>query len=253
MAKRSKNMIEEYNPQEPVRLNKFLSDAGMCSRREADRLIEAGKVLVDGVVAVMGQKVTPNQNIVCDGKMASREKEFVLIAVNKPVGIECTSDRKNPDNIIDFIHYPKRIYTIGRLDKNSEGLILMTNDGSIVNKISKSVNHHEKEYFVKVNKKIDEAFVEKMSSGVNILDTVTRECEVEAVGPDVFRIVLTQGLNRQIRRMCEACGYRVLRLRRVRIMNINLGKLKVGTYRNVTDRELDKLLAALNETEQGEI
>ena len=245
MAKRNKNIIEEFNPNEPIRLNKFLSDAGICSRREADRLIEAGKVTVDGKVAVMGQKVLPTQKIVCNGKSASRENELILIALNKPVGIECTSDRKNPDNIIDFLNYPKRVYTIGRLDKNSEGLILLTNDGSIVNKISKSVNYHEKEYIVSVNKKINDDFIEKMSSGVAILDTVTRPCEVERIDDKTFRIILTQGLNRQIRRMCETLGYKVMTLKRIRIMNINLGKLKLGTYRNVTDKELDELLKLL--------
>lgn len=245
MAKRNKNIVEEFNQNEPIRLNKFLSDAGMCSRREADRLIEAGKVMVDGKVAVMGQKVLPTQKIVCNGKSASRENELVLIALNKPVGIECTSDRKNPDNIIDFVNYPKRVYTIGRLDKNSEGLILLTNDGSIVNKISKSVNYHEKEYIVSVNKKINNDFIEKMSEGVPILDTVTRPCTVEKIDDKTFRIILTQGLNRQIRRMCETLGYKVLTLKRIRIMNINLGKLKMGTYRNVTDRELEELLRLL--------
>lgn len=240
--KRNKNIIEEHNPNEQIRLNKFLSDAGMCSRREADRLIESGKVTVDGKVAVMGQKVLPTQKIVCKGKNVSREEEFILIAFHKPVGIECTSDKTNPDNIIDFINYPKRIYTIGRLDKNSEGLILLTNDGSIVNKISKSVNFHEKEYIVSVNKKINSDFIEKMSAGVPILDTVTRPCTVERIDDKTFRIILTQGLNRQIRRMCETLGYKVITLKRIRIMNINLGKLKMGTYRNVTDRELEELL-----------
>lgn len=248
MSKRSKNIIEEYNQNEEVRLNKFLSDSGVCSRREADRLIEAGKVMVDGKVAVMGQKVLPTQNIICNGRSAKRENELVLIALNKPVGIECTSDRKNPDNIIDFINYPKRIYNIGRLDKDSEGLILMTNDGGIVNKISRSANYHEKEYIVRVNKKITPDFITKMSSGVEILDTVTRPCKVEAVNDNTFRIILTQGLNRQIRRMSEALGYRVISLKRIRIMNINLGKLKVGTYRNVTDKELKELLNLIRES-----
>lgn len=240
--KRSKDIIKEHNPNEPVRLNKFLSDSGVCSRREADRLIEAGRVTVDGSVAVMGQKILPTQKIVCNGKSVSREEELILIAFNKPVGIECTSDKSNPDNIIDFINYKKRIYTIGRLDKNSEGLILLTNDGSIVNKISKSVNYHEKEYIVSVNKKINDDFINKMSSGVAILDTVTRPCKVEQIDDKTFRIILTQGLNRQIRRMCETLGYRVITLKRIRIMNINLNKLKIGTYRNVTDIELDELL-----------
>lgn len=250
MAKRNKNMVGEYSDKEPVRLNKFLSDAGMCSRRQADRLIEEGKVLVDGKVAVMGQKVLPTQEIICDGRKACRDDELVLIAVNKPEGIECTSDRSNPDNIVDFINYRKRIYTIGRLDKNSHGLILMTNDGSIVNKISRSVNCHEKEYIVKVNKKIDDSFIDNMSRGVRILDTVTRECDVVKLSDDTFKIILTQGLNRQIRRMCEALGYKVTDLQRIRIMNIKLGKLKLGTYRNVTDRELDELLRLMKDSRQ---
>jgi len=240
----SEKKLEKVN-NDGVRLNKYLSDGGYCSRREADRLIEAGKVYIDGRVAVMGQKVLPTQKIICNGKSASRENELILIALNKPVGIECTCDRKNPDNIIDFLNYPKRVYTIGRLDKNSEGLILLTNDGSIVNKISKSVNYHEKEYIVSVNKKINADFIEKMSSGVPILDTVTRPCTVEKIDDKTFKIILTQGLNRQIRRMCETLGYKVMTLKRIRIMNINLGKLKLGTYRNVTDSELDTLLKKL--------
>lgn len=243
-----KSMITEYDKNVPVRLNKFLSDAGICSRREADRLIEAGKVMVDGKKAVMGMKVTANQSIVCNGKKAVREDRLVLIAVNKPVGIECTSDRSNPDNIIDFIKHPMRIYTIGRLDKNSEGLILLTNDGSIVNKISKSVNSHEKEYIVKVNKPVTEDFLEKMAGGVKILDRKTKPCEVVQTDKDEFRIILTQGLNRQIRRMCEALDYRVLELKRVRIMNIRLGRLKTGTYRNVTNEELQELLGLIQES-----
>ncbi len=249
MAKRSKNQINEFNVNDEVRLNKFLSDAGVCSRREADRLIDAGRVTVDGNKAVMGMKVLPTMDIVCNGKKVSRENELVLIAFNKPVGVECTADKDNPDNIIDYIGYPKRIYPIGRLDKNSEGLILLTNDGSIVNKISKASQFHEKEYFVMVNKKIDDTFIEKMASGVRLkeLNITTRPCEVEWIEERVFRIVLTQGLNKQIRRMCEEFGYRVTNLRRVRIMNIKLGKLKLGDYRNVRSEELETLLEQLNE------
>ncbi len=238
----TKNNIKNIDTNEPVRINKYLSDAGVCSRREADRLIEAGKITVDGKKVVAGMKVTPDMRIVCNGKPVKREKEFILIALNKPVGIECTSDRNNPDNIIDFVNYPKRIYTIGRLDKNSEGLILMTNDGDIVNKISKSSNVHEKEYVVRVNKPITGEFVKNMQDGVKILDRVTRPCKVYQENKDTFRIILTQGLNRQIRRMCEALGYRVLELKRIRIMNIRLGRLKTGTYRNVTKKEREELL-----------
>lgn len=245
MAQKSKNMVTEYQPDMPVRLNKFLSDGGVCSRREADRLIQEGKVSVDGKTAVMGQKVTARQTVLCNGKPVKREDELILLAVNKPIGIECTADKTNPDNLIDFVHYPKRIYYIGRLDKNSEGLILMTNDGEIVNKIARASNYHEKEYQVLVDKPITDTFLEKMGSGVAILDTVTRPCKVEREGEKAFRIVLTQGLNRQIRRMCEALGYRVRKLKRVRIMNIRLGKLKTGTYRNVTKQELAELLEML--------
>lgn len=237
-----KSVIQEYDAKSPVRLNKFLSDSGVCSRREADRLIEAGKVMVDGGKAHTGMKVNPGQVVMCNGLRVKREEELILIALNKPVGIECTSDRTNPDNIIDFVHYPKRIYTIGRLDKNSQGLILMTNDGNIVNKISKSVNGHEKEYVVRVNKPITKEFINKMQSGVKILGRYTYPCKVKQEKKDVFRIVLTQGINRQIRRMCEELGYRVLELKRVRIMNITLGNLKTGTYRNVTKEELNGLL-----------
>ncbi len=244
----TKNNIKNFDTNETVRINKYLSDAGVCSRREADRLIEAGKITVDGKKVVAGMKVTPDMRIVCNGKPVKREKEFILIALNKPVGIECTSDRNNPDNIIDFVNYPKRIYTIGRLDKNSEGLILMTNDGDIVNKISKSSNVHEKEYVVRVNKPITGEFVKNMQDGVKILDRVTRPCKVYQENKDTFRIILTQGLNRQIRRMCEALGYRVLELKRIRVMNIRLGRLKTGTYRNVTKKEREELLDMIKDS-----
>ncbi len=240
-----KSVIHEYNVHEKIRINKYLSDAGICSRREADRLIEAGKVTVDGKKAEMGMKVYPDQNVCVNGKRAEYEDELVLIAVNKPVGIECTSDKDNPDNIVDFVNYPTRIYTIGRLDKNSNGLILMTNDGNIVNKISKSVNAHEKEYIVKVNQKITDDFIKNMSQGVEVLGRMTKPCTVFRESSDTFRIILTQGMNRQIRRMCEALGYKVLSLTRVRIMNIRLGKLKSGTYRKITQEELNELLRQL--------
>ena len=223
------------------KLNKFLSDAGVCSRREGDRLIEAGKVVVNGKVALMGQKVTINDDIVVNGQRVSREDERILIALNKPVGIECTTDLNNKDNIVDFVNYPKRIYPVGRLDKNSQGLILMTNDGSLVNSILKASNGHEKEYHVWTDKQITDEFVEKMSSGVEILDTVTRPCKVVRLKKNMFSIVLTQGLNRQIRRMCEALGYRVVKLKRIRIMNIQLGNLPIGSYRDVTKEEFETM------------
>ncbi|MBE5940690.1 MAG: pseudouridine synthase [Lachnospiraceae bacterium] len=242
---RSKDIIEKKDNNEPIRLNKFLSDAGVCSRREADRLIEEGKVLVDGKKASMGMKIMPGQKVVYKGKEVTRQEKLVLIALNKPEGIECTTDLTNPDNVVDFVGYSERIYPIGRLDKNSKGLLLMTNSGAIVNKIMKAANYHEKEYVVSVNKPIDDEFIKKMSAGVPILDTVTRPCKVTQTGKNTFNIILTQGLNRQIRRMCEYCGYKVISLKRIRIMNIKLGKLKEGTYRNVTDEELNELLHRL--------
>lgn len=231
-----------------IRLNKYLSDAGVCSRREADRLIESGKVTVDGKRAEMGMKVTENQ-IVCVGKKQVKPKdEMVLIAVNKPVGIVCTEEKREKNNIIDFLKYPTRITYIGRLDKDSEGLILMTNNGDIINKMMRAGNEHEKEYIVTVNKPITDEFLEKMANGVPILDTVTRKCKIEKVGKFKFRIILTQGLNRQIRRMCEYCGFKVTRLVRVRVMNIKLGDLKVGQYRNVTEKEIAELYELIKDS-----
>ena len=229
-----------------IRINKYLSEAGICSRREADRLVEQGVVKVNGKTAVMGQKVTINDSIMVKGKNISREEEQILIALNKPVGIECTTDLNNPDNIVDFINFDKRIYPIGRLDKNSQGLILLTNDGSIVNNILKGSNYHEKEYVVTVDKPVTDDFIKKMSTGVRILDQVTRPCKVAKVKKHVFNIVLTQGLNRQIRRMCGELGYNVQKLKRIRIMNIELGNLPVGQYRKVTDSELKELMRNFN-------
>ncbi|MBU9726088.1 pseudouridine synthase [Diplocloster modestus] len=222
---------------EEVRLNKYLSEAGVCSRREADRLIEAGKVTVDGVPAVTGMKVREDQRILVNGRPACKEEEMILLVVNKPRGIVCTAEKREKNNIIEFLHYPKRIYPVGRLDKDSEGLLLMTNNGEIVNKIMRSGNRHEKEYVVTVNREVTEEFVRAMAGGIPILDTVTRKCEVQKLDKYRFRIVLTQGLNRQIRRMCEYLGYRVAALTRVRIMNIRLGNLKPGAYRKVTPQE----------------
>lgn len=227
---------------EKIRLNKFLSDSGVCSRREADRLIADGQVRVNGSVAQLGMRVSREDEITCDGRQVIFEEELVLLAFNKPEGIECTADRKNKDNIIDYLNYPKKVTYVGRLDKNSCGLILMTNDGDLGNRISKSVNHHEKEYIVKVNKKITNDFIEKMSNGVKILDTITRKCVVKRIDDYTFDIILTQGLNRQIRRMCEALSYKVVYLERIRVMNILLGNLKRGSYREVTTEEIEELL-----------
>lgn len=241
MAKRTKRLTAQGEDKVEIRINKFLSEAGICSRREADRYIEEGKVKIDGVIAQMGSKVSKNSQVTFCGKPVKKEEKLALIAFNKPVGIVCTTDKREPDNIIDYIQYGMRIYPIGRLDKDSEGLILLTNDGNIVNKILRAENNHEKEYIVKVNKVITSDFIKSMSSGVPILDTVTKPCIVNQMDKNTFRIILTQGLNRQIRRMCEHFDYKVVELKRVRIMNIQLGRLKVGSYRNVTDKEIEEL------------
>lgn len=224
-----------------IRLNKFLSEAGVCSRREADKLIESGKVTIDGKTAEMGAKVQSGQKVCLNGKELRKEEEAVILAVYKPKGIVCTAEKKEKNNIIDFLKYPKRIYYIGRLDKDSEGLILMTNQGELVNKMMRSGNCHEKEYIVQVNKPINAGFLKGMANGVPILDTVTRKCFVEAIGKKQFRIILTQGLNRQIRRMCEYFDYEVTELKRVRVMNIKLGDLRPGEYRSLTNKEVKEL------------
>lgn len=242
MAKRTKRITSPQTEQDEIRINKFLSDAGICSRREADRYIQEGKVEIDGVVAGIGSKVKKGSVVTFCGKPVKREEKLVLIAFNKPVGIVCTTDPREPDNIIDYIGYGMRIYPIGRLDKDSEGLILLTNDGNIVNKILRAENRHEKEYIVTVNKEINSDFIRAMSSGVPILGTVTNPCKVKQIDKYTFNIILTQGLNRQIRRMCEYLGYRVVSLKRIRIMNIHLGRLKTGAWRNVSDKELEELV-----------
>ncbi|MBT8303112.1 MAG: 23S rRNA pseudouridine(2604) synthase RluF [Bacteroidia bacterium] len=232
-----------------TRLNKYLSEAGYCSRREADRLIDAGRVTINGKVPEMGTKVAPGEIVAVDGQVIKNtEKDNVYLAFNKPVGIVCTTDtRVEKDNIIDFINYPTRIFPIGRLDKPSEGLILLTDDGDIVNKILRASNNHEKEYIVKVNKPISQTFIERMSNGVPILDTVTKKCKVERINKFEFRIILTQGLNRQIRRMCEYLDYEVETLKRVKIMNITLDT-PVGEYRELTSKEKKELDALLEDS-----
>ncbi|MGQ1787381.1 MULTISPECIES: 23S rRNA pseudouridine(2604) synthase RluF [unclassified Saccharicrinis] len=234
---------------EPTRINKYLSEVGYCSRREADKLIEARKVTINGKVPEMGTKVCDGDEVRVKGKLISEPKDkFVYIAFNKPVGIVCTTDtRVEKNNIIDYIHYPKRIFPIGRLDKPSEGLIFLTNDGDIVNKILRARNNHEKEYIVKVDKPVTDDFVRKMSSGVPILDTVTRSCVVERTGKFEFRIVLTQGLNRQIRRMSEYLGYEVKKLKRVRIMNVKLDT-PVGKWRYLSKKELNEINRLVSES-----
>ena len=229
-----------------TRINKYLSEIGYCSRREADKLIEAGRVLVNGKKAEMGVKISPQDKVTVNGEMLNRPKnKKVYLAFNKPKGIVCTTDTQvEKDNIIDFINYPRRIFPIGRLDKPSEGLIFLTNDGDIVNKILRAQNNHEKEYIVTVNKPITLAFLHKMSNGVPILDTVTKKCFVKQTHKNQFRIILTQGLNRQIRRMCEYFDYRVTALKRVRIMNVKLDT-KVGKWRYLKPEEMEKLTQML--------
>jgi len=235
--------------QEEVRINKFLSEAGICSRRGADRLLEEGRVSIDGKTAEIGERVQIGQRVCVDGKSVSRQDEKVLLAFHKPKGIVCTAEKKEKNNIIDYLNYPKRIYSIGRLDKDSEGLILLTNDGELVNKIMRARNYHEKEYEVTVNKTITDNFLQGMAGGVPILDTMTRKCKVTKTGKKSFTIVLTQGLNRQIRRMCEYFNYRVVKLVRVRIMNICLEDLPVGSYRELTQDEWSQLSKALRDSD----
>ena len=238
-------MQEYQKTKEEVRLNKYLSEAGVCSRREADRLIESGRVSVDGKRAQTGMKIVPGQVVKVGKKVVSKQDEMVVLAVNKPAGIVCTEERRERNSIVRFLDYPIRITYVGRLDKDSKGLLLMTNNGDIINKMMRAGNRHEKEYKVTVDKEITQEFLEKMASGVPILDTVTRPCKVEKIGKYTFSIILTQGLNRQIRRMCAAFGYEVKDLVRIRIMNIRLGSLKEGAYRKLTDEELEELYEML--------
>jgi 23S rRNA pseudouridine2604 synthase len=225
-----------------VRLNKFLSETGLCSRREADAWIESGRVQVNGTTAVLGTQVADGDEVRLDGQPVVRKPERVYLALNKPVGIECTTDRSVPGNIVDFVGHRERIFPIGRLDKDSEGLILLTNDGDIVNRVLRAEHEHEKEYIVSVDRPLTPGFLEGMAHGVPILDTVTNPCKVRQVGRNTFRIVLTQGLNRQIRRMCEHFDYTVRGLQRVRIMHIQLGNLPLGKWRNLTAAEVRPLL-----------
>ncbi len=242
----SNRIREEFlQAKESVRLNKYLSEAGVCSRRGADRLIESGKVTVDGVTAQMGMRVTAGQIVKVGKKTVSKQDEMIVLAVNKPKGIVCTEDQRERDSIVRFLNYPVRVTYAGRLDKDSRGLLLMTNNGDIINQMMRAANRHEKEYKVTVDKEITEQFIKKMSEGVPILDTVTRPCTVKKIGKYTFSIILTQGLNRQIRRMCAAFGYEVKDLVRIRIMNIRLGSLKEGAYRKLTDEELEELYEML--------
>ena len=237
-----------------TRINKFLSESGFCSRREADKLLEDGRITINGLAPEMGTKVSSSDEVRVDGKLIREKTEKpIYLAFYKPVGIECTTNQNVRDNIVDYINYPQRIFPIGRLDKASEGLIFMTNDGDIVNKILRARNNHEKEYIVTVNRPITEKFIERMGNGIPILETVTRKCKVEQISQYVFRIILTQGLNRQIRRMCEYLDYDVVALKRIRIINISLD-IHVGRYRNLTDEEveqLNKLIEPSSKTEEA--
>ncbi|MCI5855864.1 MAG: 23S rRNA pseudouridine(2604) synthase RluF [Agathobacter sp.] len=230
-------------PESGVRINKYLSEAGVCSRREADRRIEAGEVRIGDRVAATGDRVMPGEVVYVDGNRVEKEEEMILLAMNKPVGIVCTAEKREKNNVIDFLNYPKRVYPVGRLDKDSEGLLLLTNNGDIVNKMMRAGNRHEKEYIVTVNRPVSDSFLRGLAGGVPLveLETTTRKCKVEKISSRQFRIILTQGLNRQIRRMCEYFGYRVEKLVRVRIMNIRLGELKPGEYRTVTKEEYEML------------
>ena len=237
-----------------IRLNKWISDAGICSRREADRLIEAGRVTVDDQPVSMGTRVRKGQKVCVDGQPVAKEKQVILLAVNKPAGVVCTTEKKWGDKTLEeLVNYPKRVFSVGRLDNASEGLILMTNQGDLLNKIMKAGKYHEKEYVVTVDKKVTPDFIRRMARGVPLkeLDTVTRPCRVEMAGENRFRIVLTQGLNRQIRRMCEYFGYHVVRLVRVRIMNIELGRLLSGQYRHLTKTETAALMDSLKKSENN--
>ncbi len=218
-----------------------MSSTGMCSRREADKYIEAGRVTINGTVAIKGNRVLPGDTVIFDGEPVINKTKLIYLALNKPPGITCTTDLKDPDNIIDFINHPQRIFPIGRLDKPSSGLILLTNDGDIVNQILREENQHEKEYIVHVNKPITPAFVERMSQPIPMLGTKTKKCKVVQLKEKTFKITLTQGLNRQIRRMCEFCDYKVVSLKRVRIMHLNIDNLRLGSWKYLSDQELSEL------------
>ena len=234
-------IIVHTDKSENVRINKYISETGYCSRREADKLIELGKVTINGIKATMGDRVIPGQQVKINGNLLSNETELVYIAFNKPVGVTSTTDLKDKSNIVDYISHDQRIFPIGRLDKDSQGLILLTNDGDIVNKILRAGNNHEKEYIVTVNKPYTDEFIKRMGNGVPILGINTRKCFIESINDKTFRIILKQGLNRQIRRMCEYFGYDVVKLQRIRIMNIELGNLKIGQWRDLRDEELKML------------
>lgn len=227
---------------EGIRLNKYIASSGLCSRREADTLIESGKVTINGETAVQGSKVMDGDIVLVNGRKVTPDDDMVYIAFNKPLGVTCTTDKRDPSNIIDYIGFDERIFPVGRLDKNSSGLILLTNDGSIVNKLLRAENGHEKEYLVTVNRSYDKNFLRSMESGVPVLGQLTLPCKLKPAGDKSFKIILHQGLNRQIRRMCEYLGYKVTRLKRIRFMNIELGGLETGKWRYLTSSEKKELL-----------
>lgn len=226
---------------ESISINKYISSTGFCSRRAADKLLDEGRVKINGVLAKKGNRVTDADKVLIDGKPLKAKEEQVYILLNKPVGITCTTDLKDKDNIVDFVNYPDRIFPVGRLDKPSQGLIILTNDGDIVNKILRAGNAHEKEYLVTVTKPITKSFIKGMAGGVPILGTMTKKCKVKQIGKHNFSIILTEGMNRQIRRMCEHFDYKVSRLKRTRIMHLTIGDLPNGKWRHLTKEELDKL------------
>ena len=250
------NQMEERTNENSISLNKYLSSSGICSRRDADKWIKDGRVMLNDKVGQLGNRVFEGDLVTLDGKPIQTQTQALYIAFNKPVGIVCTTDPKEPENIIKYINHPERLFPIGRLDKPSQGLIFLTNDGDIVNKILRAGNNHEKEYIVSVNRPITSDFIARMGGGIEILGTVTKECVVDQVSKFVFRIVLTQGLNRQIRRMCKQLGYGVTKLIRVRIMNVNLGNLEEGQWRNLTGKEIqqiNELIASSSKTEEASV
>ncbi len=244
----------ENKNQDSINLNKFISSTGICSRRDAEKFIKSGRVTINKNVAQLGNRVLKGDDVRVDGRLLEAKPKTLYIALNKPVGIVCTTDSKEKKNIVKFVGYPERLFPIGRLDKPSEGLIFLTNDGDIVNKILRAGNNHEKEYMVSVDKKITDDFIVKMSNGIPILGSVTQKCKVKKINDFTFQIILTQGLNRQIRRMCEYLDYEVTKLKRERIMNVTLGKLKAGDWRELTDdemKEINQLISSSSKTEEA--
>jgi len=246
----------DSNKQLSINLNKYISSSGVCSRREAEKFIKEGRVTINGKSTQLGNRVGKKDIVKLDGRLVVPKNITLYIALNKPVGIVSTTDDREPDNIVQHINYPERLFPIGRLDKPSEGLIFLTNDGDIVNKILRAGNNHEKEYFVSVNKSISDDFIKKMGSGIPILGTITQKCIVEKVSDKIFKIILTQGLNRQIRRMCEYLDYEVTKLKRTRIMNVELGYLQTGDWRELTDeemREINTMISKSSKTEEASV